>query len=188
MAGAGPDWECNSQPQQALWLAADSNLLLRGGGGLEVSGRTVGELVGRLIGIATVVNSLEPHTAPLPCPSAPHLPNRSPHFGTTTPHLVRQVEGGALGQDVHLIVDALVGAVLPLGQHPAVGLAVHGLGAQGGGHEEHAALATQGLQLACRVWKSVGGVLERTELASTCRKASGEEGRCGDTENKTLHG
>ena len=31
-------------------------------------------------------------------------------------------------------------------------------------------------------------VVERTELASTCRKASGEEGRCGDTENKTLHG
>ena len=64
-----------------------------------------------------------------------------------------QAQGGALGHDQDLAVLELEGAVLALGQHEAVGLAVHSLGTQGGGGEVDI-LALQGGV----VERAVGGV------------------------------
>jgi hypothetical protein len=56
-------------------------------------------------------------------------------------HLPQQVAGGPGRHDIHVAVWTRVRAVLPVGQHPAVGLAIHGLRAQRGRHQVHAALA-----------------------------------------------
>lgn len=58
--------------------------------------------------------------------------------------LAGEALGGPVGDDEDLSVEHLEGSVLALGEGEAVGLAVHGLGAEGGGGEEYVLAGKRG--------------------------------------------
>ena len=55
--------------------------------------------------------------------------------------------------DIDLIVEPSVSTVLPLGEHPAVGLSIHCLRSQCGCQEVDWPLTLQGIELGFKVWK-----------------------------------